>query len=143
MTDVLYVTTNQYREATGLAERTLKRYLAQGKIPGALKDDDGRWRIPADAEPPVVGETPPAQASEAQALILAQRAARRELEAQPTLADVIAREPAFVPLETAARLLGITAHAIRSNPQAFETQRWGERGSLVVPLRIIRQAAGL
>ena len=142
MTDTTtLLTSSQYREATGLAERTLKRYLADGKIPGAIKDADGRWRIPAEAVPPTVGQ--PTARTEASAELVAHRQARRELEAQPTLMDVLARAAAYVDLETASRLLGVTEHAIRHNPEAFETQRWGERGSIVVPLRVIRQAAGL
>lgn len=140
MTDAL-LTTAQYREATGLAERTLKRYLADGKIPGASKDAEGRWRIPATAMPPVTGPAP--VRTELSAELVAHRAARRELEAQPTLADVLARASAYVDLEQAARLLGVTEYAIRHNPDRFGVERFGPNGSMVVPLRIIREVAGL
>lgn len=41
----------EWCEAWGLSERTARRYLADGRIPGAVKR--GRaWEIPADATPP-------------------------------------------------------------------------------------------
>jgi excisionase family DNA binding protein len=34
---------------TGLAPRTIRRYLEQGLIPGAMQSPGGHWRVPTAA----------------------------------------------------------------------------------------------
>lgn len=43
------LTIRQAAEATGRDRRTISRRLAQGAYPGAFKDEQGVWQIPADA----------------------------------------------------------------------------------------------
>jgi hypothetical protein len=44
------LTPSAYAARHDLGHRTVQRYLEQGRLEGAVKDDDGRWRIPADAQ---------------------------------------------------------------------------------------------
>lgn len=46
-----YISTKEYAEAHGLAERTIRNYCTQGKIPGA-KRVGKTWSIPTDASLP-------------------------------------------------------------------------------------------
>lgn len=40
-----------YLRSTGHSERTVRRCLADGRLPDAAKDGRGNWWIPADAQP--------------------------------------------------------------------------------------------
>lgn len=57
---LLMLTVDQYAERTGRSVRQIRRYLADGRIPGAVSVA-GRWSIPADAlpVPAVVGSDLP------------------------------------------------------------------------------------
>jgi predicted site-specific integrase-resolvase len=44
------LTREQYGELHGIAGRTMQRYLAEGRIPGAVKDERDRWSIPSTAQ---------------------------------------------------------------------------------------------
>ncbi len=122
MTDTatIYLSTAQYREATGLAERTLKRYQAPVNV-----DRDA--------------------AAGNRAIVAAHNAARRELEARPTLEDVLARASAYVPLDEASQLLGVPPFVIRKDPQAFDALVYGGKGhrTILVPQATIRRVAGI
>lgn len=48
-TPMLSVT--QYIAASGLSERTVRRCLADGRLPGAVQDPRGQWSIPAGILP--------------------------------------------------------------------------------------------
>lgn len=43
------VTTAQFADHHGVDVRTVKRWLQAGRIPAAMQDSRGRWRIPVDA----------------------------------------------------------------------------------------------
>ncbi|MGY4645878.1 hypothetical protein [Cellulomonas sp. URHB0016] len=127
----------KYSEKTGIAPRTLDRYLPEGRIEGAVKDSRGAWRIPADAR------------------LLPSTAVVRQAEPDVVppppdvrLADAIATLPAFVNVVTAARLLGIPADVVRENAVELDGRQWGRRLSdheraWVIPLATIRRLAGL
>ena len=44
------LTRPEYGERYGYGERTMQRYLAEGRLPGAVKNEKGAWLIPADAQ---------------------------------------------------------------------------------------------
>lgn len=123
------LTLQGYVDRTGKTERTVRRWLAAGDLPGARKDRGGQWMIPADAV-----YTPGAGA--ALALV--------EPEPEPvSLAGELDALPALLALVDASRLLGVTEYAIRRNREFFGAVRLGPRGSLVVPASVVRELAGL
>jgi hypothetical protein len=48
---VQYVDKADYARIIERSERVVERYLAGGRIPGAIKDERGKWIMPADAQP--------------------------------------------------------------------------------------------
>jgi hypothetical protein len=125
-----------YSAKTGIAPRTLDRYLPEGRIEGAVKDSRGAWRIPADA--PVLPST---------AVV---RQAEPDVVPPPPdvrLADALAVLPAFVDVATAARLLGVPADVVRENVGELEGRQWGRQSkhgrTWVIPLATVRRLAGL
>jgi hypothetical protein len=44
------LTREQWGELHGYKGRTMQRYLAEGRIPGAVKDERGNWSIPSTAQ---------------------------------------------------------------------------------------------
>jgi hypothetical protein len=70
-------------------------------------------------------------------------ASLKELSTQPTLKDFLDHETAYLPLEVAARLLGITEYAIRKHPEEYGVVPRGDHGGAVVPQSTIRRIAGI
>jgi hypothetical protein len=44
----------EYADRVGASERTVRRWLADGIVPGAVKGPEGNWDIPAHAPRPVL-----------------------------------------------------------------------------------------
>ncbi len=47
-----YVTSHEAAKAWGWHKTTVTRRCSRGIIPGAFKDELGKWRIPASESPP-------------------------------------------------------------------------------------------
>ncbi|WP_203757204.1 hypothetical protein [Cellulomonas chitinilytica] len=124
------LTVEEYAHEKGVTTRSVRRWLAAGELPDAWPD--GRsYRIPRHAErvqTPGTGLVVTGQHSDAVEEL------PRALAGAPT---------AWVDLETASRLLGVTPHAIVAHPDLFEPAKVGPRGSWRVPMRVIRRDAGL
>lgn len=128
----------QYAEHVGAGERTVRTWLADGRLPGARKLN-GVWMIPADERP-----TDAAPAAELVAMPHMPQVASVELAGGPGRLELeLAEAPAFLELDAAARMLGIPVSAIRRQRAYFELVPFGERGRLVMPARVVRTVAGL
>ena len=130
--------------------RAIRTALKEGRVTGAVWDQHanggrGRWQIPADAVvQPRAGTTvqraTPAAAAPA---TTSPDAAAADVLARPRLVEILDRSPAYLPVDDAARLLGVPATRIREHPELFGAQPLGYRESLLVPQSIIRDLAGL
>lgn len=128
---VQWLTAAQYADQAGASERTVKRWLADGELPGATKDERGRWLIPADTT-----RTPGADV-----VPLAPRHMTRPMTTQQPGPELDAL-PSFLSIDQAAHILGITAYAIRKHREYFDAQPFGPNGALVIPLATIRKVRG-
>jgi hypothetical protein len=112
-----------YAEAHGVNHRTVREWLANDLLPGAMKDTRGKWFIPANA-------------------------VRQEKQAVATREDEPVQEgprrmPAFFSVADAAAFLGLSEYRVRQEREAFEVKPWGDNGALVVPAYVIRRYLGL
>jgi hypothetical protein len=128
----------QYAEHVGAGERTVRTWLADGRLPGARKLN-GTWMIPADERP--VEAQPGGIVPAAPWQDIVQH--MPQPDAAPTPLGELDAAPVFLPLEQAARILGVSVTAIRNNRSTFGVVPFGARGSLVVPQAIVRQLAGI
>ena len=134
-----------YAQAIGASERSVKRWLADDQLPGAVMVN-GKWMIPSET----VRQVPLEIVSPAEnragvagsALEAPQAFTAAALAKSPTLADYLAHEPAYVPLATASRYLGISEYAIRQRREEFQLEDFGAGGSTVMPVGVIRTIAG-
>lgn len=150
-------TIGEYAKARGVSTRTVERWLKANRLEDAVKVNDA-WLIPAGAvpddtaaaraeraahpTPPNVG--PDRGARPGSGVAVRQAGAVPALPAAPpTLAELLAVLPAYLPLATAARMLGVTQRAILENPGHFDTQPFGPGDSIRVPKHVIIKAAGL
>lgn len=120
-------TAEGYAQAQGITVRTVKRWLAAGELPGATKDELGRWMIPNDAQR-TTGE-----------LVTMENAMTRPMTSQPVTLDAL---PSFLTVDEAAQILGISRHAIATHREYFDVVPFGPHGSLVVPLATIKRIRG-
>lgn len=133
------LTIAQYAELVGKSERTVWRWLPH--LEGAQQQPDGSWRIPSTARPQL-----PSRSSSSTSSAVERRtpAPAQQLEARPaTIAAQLEQQPAYLDVDTAARLLGIPAGAIRRNRDRFGAEPFGAHGALVVPAGTVRRIAGL
>lgn len=140
------VTAQVWADAHGVALRSVRRYLQNGKLPGAVMDG-GRWMIPLDAEPehkaPQTTMDRPERPSQEVARPQARQAAAMTLEGE------LAGQTAYLSLDTAARLMGIPADVLVRQREEFGTVRYGDldpstrRRAWVVPASTVRTVAGL
>lgn len=135
------VSIDTFASAHGVATRTVRRWLEAERIPGARMIGK-RWALPLDA---VVQDAAPgsavATAPPAAAAAAAPLGSGRVGQAL-TVAAVLAPLPVMVPLDTAARVLGVTEYALRRNAEYFQLVRMGDRGAYVMPKARIRQLDG-
>jgi hypothetical protein len=112
------------------SDRQVKRWLADDELPGAVKDESGRWLIPADAtrrpqlRPLPTSSTPSTLA---------------RVDARPVPLDAL---PSFLTVEQASLVLGISRYAIESHRDYFDVVPFGAHGSHVVPLATIKRIRG-
>ena len=134
-TPAAYLTAAQYATSIDKTERTVKRWLADGELPGAHQDERGRWLIPAGAERTVSGE-----------LVTLERPMTRPMTEVVTShpAGMIDTAPSFLTIEQAAHVLGISRHAILTprGRDYFDVVPFGVNGSLVITLATIKRIRG-
>jgi hypothetical protein len=145
----------QYAEHRGKELRTVRRWLRDGWLPGAVQYPDGRWDIPRDAieQKPLIPPAPRAsrngQAVSPDTSGVVSVTRHGDMVAASSggqavgLADALDKHPALLSLEEASRLLGIPETAIRRHADHLGAVPWGPRGTLVVPARVVRELAGL
>lgn len=133
------ISIDQFAELHKASTRTVRRWLADGRIPGAVMDGK-KWMLPAEA---IVQDTLPG--------VMVARDSGRDVAVQQrghgndtsmTVAGVLAPLPVMVTLDVASRVLGISEYAIRQHAEYFELQRMGERGAYVMPKARIRELEG-
>lgn len=134
------ISIDDFAEQRQASTRTVRRWLAAGKIPGAVQIG-GKWSLPADA---IVQDTLPGVMDTARdagrAVAVQQRG--HVTDTSMTVNAVLAPLPVMVTLDVAARVLGISEYAIRANADYFELVRMGERGAYVMPKARIRELEG-
>lgn len=123
---------DEFAATHNVATRTVRRWLDADRIPGAVKVS-GKWSIPAAA---VVQDTPGATVA---TVATGKSGPARGL---PTVADILATQPVFVPLEVAAPLLGLSEYVMRKHPDYFGLVRFGPKSSYVMPKARIRDLDG-
>jgi hypothetical protein len=138
-----YLTPAQYAAAHGVTIRTVRRYLAADKLEGAKQLEGGEWMIPAEATPLEAASTAIASSSSSTDVERAGAHAGRRLVQHVTLEQQLQQEPAYLDLETAARLLGVKPADIRRNREAFEVPVWCGPRSILVPQALVRSVAGI
>jgi hypothetical protein len=139
----------KYAAARGLRFRDVQDWVKNGYIPGAVQNPrNGFWSIPEHApvlDAPQPGWVVPERAAAGSGTVAVRQATS---EVAPPMSDVRLADrldtlPAYVDVPTAARLLGITPHAVRSNAVELEGRKWGEGGAWVIPQAVIRRRAGI
>lgn len=155
------LTIEQYAELIGKSARVVKRALYgedSYMIPGAVRDAEDRWRIPANAvrvkrptgpRPegptnglqlvPTGGVPAPEQAPTQQMVPWTPT----ELEVEPTLREALDDEPGFMSIATASEYLGIPEAQIRAQADRFQLENVGYNGSLRIPQRVVRRIMGV
>lgn len=142
---------SQYAVAHGVSTRTVKRWLADGELPGAEKDKfTEQWRIPANAtrqlRPKGEGSTAAPGTVVEQHLFRGrgeiQPVPQLQQQLEPSLRDDLDDEPGFLRLEEAARYLGIPQAQILQQAERFELEKVGTNGSYRMPQRVVREIAG-
>src|SRR5690606_25626226 len=112
------MTPTEYADHVGTTMRTVKRWISEGRLPEAVKGDDGRWKIPAGA---VVrkGHSQPALV-DAGALVRRRTSADLDrvvgagVHEPPRPALVLDTLPALVELGAAAGACGVPESAVRT-----------------------------
>lgn len=133
-----YFTIPQYAEHHGLSERTVKRYLAAGELPGAMKNEHNQWQIPAHVE-----RTLPQQHQVALVQPSEIEPAHHSLEF-----DDAPRRRTFYTADEAAELMSspemkITGYAVRKHREYFHAVDAGPNGQIIVPAARIRELKGM
>jgi hypothetical protein len=128
-----YLTAAQYADAIAKNIRTVKRYLEDGERPGAVKDERGRWMIPANARRTE-------GAGELVTMTRPRTSPTTEMTSHP--AGMIDAMPSFLTIDQAAQILGISRHAIATHREYFDVVPFGPNGSLVIPLATIKRIRG-
>lgn len=130
-----HLTAAQYANRIGKTERTVKRWLADGELPGAYQDERGRWMIPVDAERTASND-----------LVTLPRPMTRPMtvEISHGHAPLIDTLPSFLSIDEASAVLGISRHAILTprGRDYFDVVPFGANGSLVIPLATIKRIRG-
>jgi hypothetical protein len=130
------LTRAQYAAHHGKSDRTVQRWLAAGLIPGAVQTRDG-WQIPADALPLFDDPGGRSVATSSRAVTTTPPPA--------TLAAALDVLPAYLDVDTAARLLGLKVRTVARNPQRWDGERLGgDNGQAwMIPAAAVRKVAGL
>jgi hypothetical protein len=125
----------QYAAHVNAGERTVRTWLAEGRLHSARKLNSV-WMIAADDRP--------AEPKSGDVVALDAGVQHMPQHMPPVgLAARLDAAPAFLELDDAAELLGISAHAIRTHRDYFGVEPFGRNGSLVVPAGVVRRIAGI
>jgi hypothetical protein len=118
---------SQYAKARGKSERQVRRWLADDALPGAYKDREGQWRIPATALERRDGDS---------GALVPRGAPQTALTAPVTAPDPLDALGHLVALDVAAQRLGTTVGGVRrmADDGLVQVGPWGPRGSLRVHL---------
>jgi hypothetical protein len=125
------LTLTEYAARHDKSTRTVQRWLDRGALPGAVMVE-GRWAIPADVLP-----------LRDAAGTVATTGAPAGVAPPATLAGALDTLPAYLTIERAAQLLGISPYAVRTHIARFCGERVGPAGAWMVPASVVRQVAGL
>jgi len=121
-----------------LSERTVKRWLAEGELPGAHQDERGRWQIPADAvrTPRMAGQVVSMTARQSDNIVSAVGSPTPEQLNYNVL-------PTFLSLEQAAFLLDLPLGTLqnKTNRRYFRVRKLG--GKLRMPLSRVKKLRGI
>jgi hypothetical protein len=144
---VNYLPAQEYADLQGISFRSVKRYLAEEELPGAIFYDK-KWLIPADAERSqhkelVVRNGTEVQVHAVQGGSSTPLGTMKDYSKMPTLEQALDHQTAYVTVEEAANLMGITEYAIRNHPEEYGVVPRGRHGGAVVPQAVIRKIAGL
>lgn len=144
-----------YAEIAGATDRTVRRWLGNGEVPGAERDATGKWQIPSNAvrrakTPEEVkafreGSGNAAEHSEVgiPALYPSTELTLSTPVAEPTLVQGLDDETGYLSIADASHYLGIPQAQILANPERFDLAPVGVNGSMRVPQRIIRRIMGI
>lgn len=155
-TGVHMLSLTEYAAEQDMSTRQIKRWLAAGQLPSAVKDPaTGEWRIPAGAArvfnaAPAAQTQPQDHSQAALQLVTALGAQQGELvpwqepreSEEPSRREQLDDEPGFLDLPTAARYLGIPQAQILKDPKRFGIEARGVSGAPRVPQRIVRRIMG-
>lgn len=142
----------QFAEHRNTTERTVRRWLKDGWLPGATQYPDGRWDIPRDAieQKPLfpVATTAAANGHDVSGVMSVARQGDMvpvlDVGQGMSLAQALDQHPAMLSLEQASRLLGVPEATIIRNRERFAVEELGRATSTWrVPGRIVREIAGL
>jgi hypothetical protein len=145
----------QYAEHRNTTERTVRRWLKDGWLPGATQYPDGRWDIPRDAieqkplfptstAAPANGYDVPGVSGVMSVARQGDRLSVLDGGQGPTLAEALDRLPALLSVKQAAPLLGLSENEVIDHAEELDAVRWGRRGrGLKIPARVVRDLAGL
>lgn len=122
----------EFAAIQGKTERTVRMWLNNDEVPGAVRNDRGVWSIPRTAM-----RQPRSLEAEREA------AAVEKVRGDLTVSDVLAAHPAFVSVDVAAALLGITPYAVRTHAAELDARPWGDNGATVIPQSAIRRVLGI
>jgi hypothetical protein len=132
-----------WAERHGFAERSVQRWIRAGELPAAVMVGN-RWEIPEHAQR--VEQVTMRAAGQ----VLAERAGAElttteddEPPVPVSVREALDTLPGYLPLDVAARLLGIPRHQVRDHADVFEAVPFGRRGSLVVPAAVVRRIGGI
>lgn len=149
------LTLQQYAEAKEVDQRTVKRWLSAGELPGAIKDEDsGKWSIPADARRTKghglrATPVPDRATAEVTELVVHRHLTPSGVvpfDGAPTptpLLDRLQDLPAYLTVAQAAEFLGVPRAQIAAHPETFDAVPVGVAGSLRVPQATVRRIAGI
>jgi hypothetical protein len=144
---------NEYAEFVNAHPRTVKRWLANGELPGAFRDPFSKeWRFTRDT----TRQQKAAEDAAPQSFEVAVSGANGQMmvppqwfphpgeihEDEPTRLEMLDEESAFLTVERAARFLGVPQAQIRANAEMFNLMPVGISGSLMVPKSTIRRFEG-
>jgi len=153
-----YVDIETYAGIVGATDRTVRRWLGNGEVPGAQRDTTGKWEIPASAvrrakSPEEVrayreAEAAGINAAEHSEIGVPALYPGTELTlagpvTEPSLVQALDDETGFLSIADASHYLGIPQAQILANPERFDLAPVGVNGSMRVPQRIIRRIMGI
>jgi hypothetical protein len=141
--DVTYVSLADYADQVGVDHRTVRRWLAADRLPGAVREAQGlssRWWIPVDA----LVEPLPARARQAAAPAARESGAVAVVDSSPHV-----RADRFRVWFTVDELVDawspmVSRHAVLAmiKDGTLEGMRHGPRGAFLITARSVKSLAG-